>query len=250
MGYPAKKLSNTQFKYKKERWKNKPSIHLVSNETKPRYFTYIVTADAGFAPNPFYRFCTLAVCKPVIRKKAKEGDWIIGLYSRAKKISSDSRGKLVYVMQVTEKMTLDEYWKNKKFFKKRYSDKNSKSRCGDNIYRKNSKGEWVQEKNQYHNSPKAQEADTKGKFVLISNNFFYFGKSDVQLPKDFKRLVSKIPRGHKYKGLEKEGEKLVNSLSGKYKIGVHGDPIDYRGNTDCGIKASRKVNIFRKGCGI
>ena len=250
MGYSMRKI-DTQFRYKKEKRKHNPPMSLVSNETKPKYFTYIVTADAGFAPNPFYGFCTLAVCKPEIRKAAEVGDWIIGLYSRAQIVlPEECRGKLIYAMEVTEKMTLDQYWKSKKFSKKKYSNKSSKSEYGDNFYRKNSKGVWIQEENQFHDES-SKEADIGGKFVLISNNFFYFGKSYVQLPKDFKRLVDKLPRGHKYKGLEKVGEKFVDSLRKKYKIGIHGSPIDYReDNIDCGIKAPRKVNPFPKGCGF
>lgn len=44
-----------------------------------KYFFYILKHDSGFAPNPFYGFCTLATCKPEIRKQAEVGDWIVGL---------------------------------------------------------------------------------------------------------------------------------------------------------------------------
>ena len=260
MGHPSRKFDNTQLKYNKEKWKNRPSIYLVGNKTKiikteqkkSKYFAYIVTADAGFAPNPFYRFCTLATCKPEIRKAAKVGDWIIGFYSRAQTVSSKKyRGKLIYAMKVTEKMNLDQYWKNEKFLKKKYSNKSSKSEYGDNIYHKNSKGVWVQEKNHYHYDERSKEVDIGGKFVLISNHFFYFGKNHVQLPKGFKRLVNKLPRGHKYKGLEKVGKKLIELLQKKYKTGMHGDPIDYtEDNVDCEMKNPRKINISRKGCKI
>ena len=32
--------------------------------------------DYGFAPNPYFGYCTLATCKPVIRRCAGVGDWI------------------------------------------------------------------------------------------------------------------------------------------------------------------------------
>ena len=41
-----------------------------------KYFAYILKLDSGFAPNPFYKFCTLATCKPETRKQAEVGDWI------------------------------------------------------------------------------------------------------------------------------------------------------------------------------
>ena len=33
-----------------------------------KLYSYIVARDFGFAPNPFYGFCTLATCKPKIAK--------------------------------------------------------------------------------------------------------------------------------------------------------------------------------------
>ncbi|WP_225761747.1 hypothetical protein [Acinetobacter sp. Marseille-P8610] len=33
-----------------------------------KIFSYVVSRDFGFAPNPFFNFCTLATCKPKIRK--------------------------------------------------------------------------------------------------------------------------------------------------------------------------------------
>ncbi len=45
-------------------------------------YSYVLRYDDGVAPNPFFGFCTLAVCKPVIRRKAQVGDWIIGTGSK------------------------------------------------------------------------------------------------------------------------------------------------------------------------
>jgi hypothetical protein len=41
-------------------------------------FTYCIPYDDGAAPNPFWGLCTLAICKPSIRRVAKEGDWVVG----------------------------------------------------------------------------------------------------------------------------------------------------------------------------
>ena len=35
-------------------------------------YSYIVAYDSGFAPNPFHGTCTLACCKPTIRRTAHE----------------------------------------------------------------------------------------------------------------------------------------------------------------------------------
>lgn len=39
-------------------------------------YSYVLRYDDGVAPNPYGGVCTLAICKPVIRKKPK---WVIGL---------------------------------------------------------------------------------------------------------------------------------------------------------------------------
>ena len=44
-----------------------------------KLYSYILTHDTGFSPNPFFGYCTLACCKPDIRRVAKVGDWIVGL---------------------------------------------------------------------------------------------------------------------------------------------------------------------------
>ena len=70
-----------------------------------RLYSYVVARDYGFAPNPFYRVCTLATCKPIIRKAAAIGDWVVGTGSKER----DRQAFLVYAMRVTEAMTFNEY---------------------------------------------------------------------------------------------------------------------------------------------
>ena len=48
-----------------------------------KLYSYIVARDFGFAPNPFYGFCTLATCKPKIREHASVGDWVVGTGARS-----------------------------------------------------------------------------------------------------------------------------------------------------------------------
>lgn len=46
-----------------------------------RLFSYKLTNDSGFAPNPFAGVMTLAACKPKIRLCKMPGDWIAGFTS-------------------------------------------------------------------------------------------------------------------------------------------------------------------------
>lgn len=48
----------------------------------PRLFTYTIPVDDGAAPNPFHGMCSLAICKPGIRRVAQPNDWVAGLGSK------------------------------------------------------------------------------------------------------------------------------------------------------------------------
>ena len=66
----------------------------------PTLFSYVVRFDSGFAPNPFYGYCTLATCKPRIRKAAGVGDWVVGSGSNDSLVRRG--GYMVYAMQVSD----------------------------------------------------------------------------------------------------------------------------------------------------
>ena len=44
----------------------------------PRLFSYCIPVDDAAAPNPFWGYCTLAICKPGHWRVAQVGDWVIG----------------------------------------------------------------------------------------------------------------------------------------------------------------------------
>jgi hypothetical protein len=68
-----------------------------------RLYSYKVARDFGFAPNPFYGLCTLATCKPNIRKAAQVGDWVVGTGSKPNRLE----GRLVFAMEVSETLAFD-----------------------------------------------------------------------------------------------------------------------------------------------
>ncbi|WP_315797840.1 MULTISPECIES: hypothetical protein [unclassified Bradyrhizobium] len=153
--------------------------------------TYIVRYDSGFAPNPFYGFCTLATCKPKIRKYATIGDWLLGTGSGEKKIGR--AGTLVYAMRITEALSFDEYDADARFLKKKpYRTGSRKQSCGDNIYfRETSPGPWKQ-RDSFHSlpdgrpNPKHIGRDTSVNRVLISDHFIYFGGDGPSVPTGLK----------------------------------------------------------------
>ena len=138
-----------------------------------KLYSYVVARDFGFAPNPFYGSCTLATCKPRIRKVAAIGDWVIG--NGPKPLGLDD--KLIFAMEVTEKMSYDQYWNDKRFkSKKPFLDGSLKQTYGDNIYHKEN-DEWCQA-NSHHSYGDGSinyynlNRDTGCDQVLISTNFY------------------------------------------------------------------------------
>ena len=109
-----------------------------------RIYSYVVRYDSGFAPNPFYGYCTLATCKPDIRRWAEVGDWVVGSASNNR--STKRGGHLVYAMRVTETTTFDDYATDARFeAKKPFRMGSRKQSCGDNIYfRDTLGGDWCQ----------------------------------------------------------------------------------------------------------
>jgi hypothetical protein len=153
-----------------------------------RLYSYVVARDFGFAPNPFYGFCTLAACKPDIRRTAQVGDWVVGTGSKSK----GREGHLVYAMRVSEAMTFDQYWADPRFAPKRPSLHGSLKRAfGDNVYHHTAGGGWSQE-NSHHSmhdgsaNPKNVEHDTRTDRVLVSDHFTYWGGEGPEIPAEFR----------------------------------------------------------------
>jgi hypothetical protein len=79
------------------------------NLPAPRLFTYTIPINDGAAPNPFRGMCSLAICKPGIRRTAQKGDWVAGLGSKNTQHSGDLSRRLVYAMHVDEVVSLADY---------------------------------------------------------------------------------------------------------------------------------------------
>ena len=174
-----------------------------------RLFSYVVDHDYGFAPNPFDGFCTLAKCK--YRKEgqrrrnivelAEIGDWVIG--TGGVKRESSGHGTLLYAMRVDEKLTLREYYEDKRFSGRK------------------------------ENTP--DESHRTDTYALISRHFYYFGKNAIS--------IDMIPKEHLSHSLEKRGpgfrsdfnEEFIAGfakwLERNYETGVHGEPCSYEANS-------------------
>lgn len=180
----------------------------------PRIYRYVVAYDGGTAPRPYDGLCSLAICKPKIRASAQVGDWIVGF--RAK-----HPGEVLYAMQVTERLTLGEYWEDPRCAVRQPGN----ALPPDNIYKPDQAGGLQQVLNAVHSSASVQR-DISGRYVLLSDQFWYLGANSVPLPNELLHLVH-TTQGHALHVNRKKDDvpKLMEWLS-NWPTGLHGNPID------------------------
>jgi hypothetical protein len=160
-----------------------------------KLYSYIVTHDTGFSPNPFWGYCTWADCKPAIRRTANIGDWIVGLSPKSK------GNRIVFAMEIDEILDYAAYFLDKRFANKIPDYTNDKViwKSGDNIYQPLPNGEFHQLQSMHSNGPEEKPQtkthDLGGKHVLIGKRFYYFGASGPLLPPPLEIL--KVGRAHK-----------------------------------------------------
>jgi Nucleotide modification associated domain 2 len=138
----------------------------------PRICTYILTHDSGLAPNPYWRHCTLAVCTPNRQGvRLKPGDWIAGFLPR------DRGHRLVYAMEVSERLHLNTYFHDSRFEKKKPNLLGDwMARCGDNFYSQSEGGTWKQHRNRFHIGSEYLRKDTRRPHAFVAERFWYFGR--------------------------------------------------------------------------
>jgi hypothetical protein len=160
-------------------------------------YSYVLRFDTGDAPNPYGGVCTLAVCKPAIRRTAKEGDWIIGTGSQRRGIA----GYLVYAMRVSKTMSLAEYdvhCQRKLPIKipgHRLHAHRRENIAGDSLYDFKEVDNPQHRGGIVHAELGLQQRDWRGKNALLSDHFYYFGNEPRPLPAHLQSLV-KRNQGH------------------------------------------------------
>lgn len=224
-----------------------------------KIYSYIMTDDTGFAPNPFGGVCTLACCKPEIRRLADKGDMVIGIRGRKlfNKIAAQQNihhindkdiFKIIYIMTVSDKKPFQDYFKDSRFKSKIPSKVNNVSKCGDNIYKPQEQIKSLEDFIQLpstHSNDDLEDKDTKNhdlggvqlknNNVLIADNYYYFGSSAIDTNAiDF---LYKYPSGHllsrkhKVTGNPDDIVKVLAFIKAKtIKKGILGKPHEWQQN--------------------
>ncbi|WP_127132492.1 hypothetical protein [Pseudoflavitalea rhizosphaerae] len=178
-------------------------------------YSYKMTHDTGFAPNPFHGVLSLATCKPLIRLKKHVGDYIAGFTSKELCQEKPGQERLIFIMKVTEKIPYDIYWNDPRFAMKKPGRNSDIELKGDNIYKplqgftESAITTYEQVPNYYHGN-REKKVDLNGKYVLLSNEFFYLGSGAIPID----RFNIKVPRYHTPHGFITNSENTVKSLLG------------------------------------
>ncbi|WP_428116405.1 hypothetical protein [Candidatus Poriferisodalis sp.] len=197
-------------------------------------YTYVMPYDIGFAPNPYHGACTLATCKPGIRRTAQPGDWVVGIGSKQR----CRKNLMIYAMRVQEILSYDEYWESPRFARKKpFRAGSLKQRYGDNVYHHTIDGrEWVQEDSRHSldggtPNPKHLKRDTSAPQVLVSTSFAYYGDQAIEIPVQFrvwdgKEILNTGPGYRRNFPAELRAE-FIAWLELRANVGIAGEPADW-----------------------
>jgi len=193
-------------------------------ELPPTLYSYCIPIDDGAAPNPYWNVCTLAICKPVIRRTARVGDWIAGTGAKSSPIG-DIAGTLVYAMKVTGVMSMPEYdaWTLEHLPEKvpAWGSRDNRRRLGDSIYDFSS--EPPRQRPSVH-GPGNIQTDLSGENVLLSDHFYYFGNKPVPLPDQLLSIVRQ-GQGHRSWSNQPHAGDFLSWLEAlPLHLGLHGSP--------------------------
>jgi hypothetical protein len=151
-----------------------------------RLCSYVVKHDTGFAPNPFWGYCTLAACTPNhVGVRLEADDWIVGGQTKA------AGRRLIYAMRVAETLAFDDYYRDPRFEQKKPRPADGwKWAAGDNIYFRDDGGDWQRDgEARFHTTERELRQDLRHPAVFVAEEFYYFGEDAVVLPEGFRPLL-------------------------------------------------------------
>lgn len=141
-----------------------------------RVWSYVITTDHGSAPNYDAPAVTLAICKPRIRRRARQGDLVLAFNGRTLATNPHS---VRWAGIVSEVLPLGKYWDDRRFCAKRPD----RSDTPDNIYRLMD-GHLSQVQNTSHDEDDIK-TDIRGENALIFSQAWHMGGDKPELPADF-----------------------------------------------------------------
>jgi putative DNA base modification enzyme with NMAD domain len=180
-----------------------------------RIWRYVLATDNGMAPCAEQGILSLCLCKPMIRRSAGVGEWVVGFVPRR---INGGRVHVAWAGQIAESVSMGDY-------EKRFPGRR------DAIYRL-VESKWgepdilVPLRDDYHADERNRSRDRKGKNVLIFRAFWYWGSVGINAPDEIVDLA------HYYVGQSTKNsspEKIARLeawLRSVAEPGIHGEPRD------------------------
>jgi hypothetical protein len=192
-----------------------------------RLYVYKCVVDDGGAPCVERGLLSLCICKPAIRSTARVGDLIFAFGGNGE----SPVNRLVYIAEVTQKLTDGEYFQLAEF-----------SGRADCIYNRSRDGRFrVRASARFHADHTYLERDLgsgphyRRANSLLSDNFRYFGRKGTDEWKAeasfLARLIDSLQQGHRVRhtpALRDELLALKRLVWGKYNKRVLGAPLHRR----------------------
>jgi Nucleotide modification associated domain 2 len=211
--------------------------------------SHVITYDIGLAPNPFHDFCTSALCTPShMNARLQPDDWLVGNSPK------DDGNRLVYAMRISEVMSMNGYFDDPRFQRKKPKPEGSPvEQCGDNIYQQSQGGLWKRLESKFHNDPKSLGQDPGHPF-FVAEHYFYFGRERTSIPQELTKII-KGAQGIKYTA-NHVAHDFVFWLEANFEPGVLGMPRDMTDSSapdgfarDCVLRRVRRAKSdSQAGC--
>jgi hypothetical protein len=189
-----------------------------------KLYRYILTSDTGMAPCIDDGLVSLATCKPVIRRCASLGDWVIGCHA------GPTPGVVAWAGRIIRALPIGSYEQE---FRGR----------SDAIYRQRPDGTFERLRPDYHPDPRQIKRDESG-FALVfdPDSTWYFGDKPKALPGTLLDLAPN-GQGHRVNGVQTgDGARLLLWLESIGLPGIHGQPLHDDDDPSCSPCKPRPKN--------
>lgn len=204
-----------------------------------RVHTYVITTDAGSAPNYDPPCVTLAVCKPRIRRKAQVGDLVLAFAGST--VNPHEPHAVVWAGIVSEILPIADYWNDRRFTVK----KPGRTKVPDNFYKPLPGGGFVWQPNPIH-GPEALGHDTGGQSVLIFKPAWRFGAMGPILPEHFGLRMTGGRRGERLVDLtERDWQRLSAWLNAQPQLELTDHPTRRR---SCAGSRKTASSLHSRSC--
>jgi hypothetical protein len=187
----------------------------------PVLYRYVHVTDDGMAPATAGGLVSLATCKPVIRRCARRGDWLIGFLP-----SPVPPGIVGWAGRIDRIMEHADY-------------ESSFQGRPDAVYRRAEDGRMVRLRSDYHPRPADMAKDLSGPVLLFDRRLtWYFGDRPQTLPDHLMHLA---PRGQGHRvnpRVPGDEEQLLAWLNECGSPGLHGRPRNGTRGSACAPRSA------------